>query len=436
MNDSLLTWIIGAVLTGGAVLPAIAIRRSRERAGRVARQAALDYGLHEPVSLHPVVDPELCIGSGGCVDVCPENVLGMIDGQAVAVAPARCVGHGLCERACPMHAIRLVFGTATRGIELPRIRENFETNVPGIFIIGELGGMGLVRNAFEQGRQCVAGIARSNGQRHDDMLDAVIVGCGPAGLSAALHLQKAGMRFVVLEKEDDVGGAVRHYPRRKLVMTHALDIPGHGRIRERELSKEQLIDIWSGIARTTALPIVTGILVERIERAGDSFVIHTPGRTYAGRRVILAIGRRGVPRRLGVAGEEGSNVYYGLAEPESFAGRRVMVVGGGDSAVEAALMLAEQPDTRVHLSYRRAHLARVKPANLQRFEAAVHSGAIRPLWSSEIRRITEHAVTWGDTEGREHDLDNDDVFVFIGGELPTKFLQETGIAMDTKFGEP
>lgn len=421
-----------------AVLPAVRISRARERQGREARQTAIDYGLHEPVSLHPVVDSALCIGSGGCVEACPESVLAVINGQAVAVAPARCVGHGLCERVCPMGAIRLVFGTATRGIELPRIKENFETNVPGIYIIGELGGMGLVRNAFEQGRQCVAGIAKeiTRDRQSCDLLDVLVVGCGPAGLSAALYLQQAGLSFAVLEKEPDVGGAVRHYPRRKLVMTYSLDIPGYGRIGSNEISKERLVGIWSDIAQKSELPIVTSSVVERIERGATGFHVRTANALYSARRVILAIGRRGVPRRLGVPGEDGGNVYYGLAEPDSFAGRRIVVVGGGDSAVEAALMLAEQPGTRVRLSYRRPQLARVKPVNLKHLEEAVGSGKVQPLWSSSIRAIGPHSITYTDASTANHDIENDDVFAFIGGELPTKFLQETGIALDTKFGEP
>lgn len=427
--------MVGVLLVAAAVLPAIAIRRRRERAGEKAEQAARDYGLHEPVSLHPVIDTSLCIGSGGCVEACPEGVLALIGGQAVAIAPARCVGHGLCERVCPMHAIRLVFGTATRGVELPRIRENFETNVPGIFIIGELGGMGLVRNAFEQGRQCVAGILKAREPRETELLDVVVVGCGPAGLSAALHLKKAGIRFVVLEKESDVGGAVRHYPRRKLVMTHAFDIPGYGRLREREISKERLIQIWSDIARSADLPIVTGAVVRRIDRDSGHFTVHTDGRQYAARRVILAIGRRGIARRLGVPGEDRSNVYYGLAEPEYFAGRRVVVVGGGDSAVEAALLLAQQLETEVRLSYRRPQLQRVKPANLQRFEQAVRAGNVQPYWGSELREIGESSVTLAAADG-SHVIHNDDVFVFAGGELPTTFLREAGIELDTRFGTP
>ncbi|HSJ09528.1 MAG TPA: FAD-dependent oxidoreductase [Longimicrobiales bacterium] len=434
MSDTVIIWLTGLTLTALAVVPALLRRRRAERSAHVARAAALDYGLHEPVSLHPVVDTELCIGSGSCVEVCPESVLGLIAGQAVAIAPARCVGHGLCERACPVDAIRLVFGTASRGVELPRIRENFETNVPGIYIIGELGGMGLIRNAFEQGRQCIAGIARESGATPDGMLDAVVVGCGPAGLSAALELQRRGLRFTVLEREGAAGGAVLHYPRRKLVMTHPFEVPGWGRIREREISKERLVEIWTAVESRTTLPLVANALVDAVVAVPGGFIVRATAGEYRTRRVILAIGRRGIPRRLGVPGEDGANVYHALAEPESFAGRRVLVTGGGDSAVEAALMLADHAAS-VHLSYRGSALARVKPVNLQRFEDAVGQGRVRPLWSSTITRIVPGTVHYTQ-QGTQHSAAVDDVFVFIGGELPTRFLQACGIALDTRFGEP
>jgi NAD-dependent dihydropyrimidine dehydrogenase PreA subunit len=217
MPDALLIGIIGVVAALVIMLPFILRQRRREQDFLVAAQRAHDYGLHEPVSLHPVIDPELCICTGNCVAICPEDVIGIRDGQAVAIASASCIGHGLCERSCPVEAVRLVFGTEKRGLELPRIKENFETNVPGLYIVGELGGMGLIRNAFEQGRQCIEGIARAQPQGNG-RLDLAIVGCGPAGLAAALHAKHRGLRFVILEKED-VGGTVRHYPRKKIVMT-------------------------------------------------------------------------------------------------------------------------------------------------------------------------------------------------------------------------
>jgi heterodisulfide reductase subunit A-like polyferredoxin len=241
MSDAVIISAIGMLLVAAVVLPYLYRHHKLEQATVAAQQQAHHYGLHEPVSIHPVIDPELCICTGSCVAVCPEHVLGVRHGQTVTVAAASCVGHGLCERSCPVDAIKLVFGTERRGIELPRLRENFETNVPGMFIIGELGGMGLIRNAFEQARQCVHGIARttsSGGQTRD----LVIVGCGPAGLAAALHAQHLGLSYTLIERED-IGGAVRHYPRKKIVMTEPVKVPGYGKLDFREIRKEELMEI-------------------------------------------------------------------------------------------------------------------------------------------------------------------------------------------------
>ncbi|NNF58579.1 MAG: NAD(P)-binding domain-containing protein [Rhodothermaceae bacterium] len=437
--DTLIIWGIALVLAAVTSIPFLIRRRRTEQHAHEAAAKAREYNLHEPVSLYPIVDPGLCAGCGACVDVCPEgDVLALIGMQAEAIAPARCVGHGMCERACPTDAISLVFGTAQRGVELPRVRENYETNVPGLYIVGELGGMGLVRNAFEQARQCVERIARENRPASPGILDAVIIGAGPAGLSATINAKQHGLDTVTLEKEPDLGGTVRHYPRRKLVMNRAFTVPGYGTLDFTEIRKEELIAHQRDMVEKTGVEIQTSQTVDRIERLeGDGFVVHTKeGEAFPTQRVILAIGRRGTPRKLGIPGEDREGVYYSLAEPEHFAGRRLLVVGGGDSAVEAAMMLADQPGTTVHLSYRKDALARVKPGNLDRFQAAVAAVQITPLWSTNLTRIEADAIAYTDAEGTEHTLPNDDVFIFIGGELPTKFLQACGIAMDTHFGTP
>jgi thioredoxin reductase/NAD-dependent dihydropyrimidine dehydrogenase PreA subunit len=432
------TWLVPAVglaLTLVVMFPFLRRQRRRDRVAKAAAQEAVLLGLDEPVSLHPVVNLERCIGTGSCVSVCPEgDVLALRDGVAHAIAPGRCIGHGLCERSCPVEAIQLVFGTAKRGVELPRIRQNFETNVPGLFIVGELGGMGLIRNAFEQGRQCIEGItAQSRKGKDGEMLDLIVVGCGPAGLSASLHAKHQGLKFRTFERED-IGGTVRHYPRKKLVMSAPLAVPGYGKLDAREIRKEDLMKVWTDIVRRTGLEVGTQEPVERIARAKGGFEITTPRGSYGAHRVVLAIGRRGKPRRLGVPGEDLPKVSYALHEPESFQGDRMLVVGGGDSAVEAALALAEQPGNEVTVSYRRERFTRLKPANRDRFEKAMAGGKVRALWSTNVKEIGPDRVVYADQAGAAHELANDYVLVFAGGELPTEFLKTCGVAIDTKFG--
>lgn len=438
MSENALIWLTGFLLVVLFMGPALLRLWRQERKTDEAEALALEYGLNEPASLHPVIDPGVCIGTGSCVDVCPEGqVLGIRHGQAVAIAPASCIGHGLCERSCPVDAITLVFGTKKRGVDIPRIREDFQTNVPGLYIVGELGGMGLIRNAFEQGRQCIEGIVTKakQSQKNGDALDLLIVGAGPAGLSASLYAREAGLRFVTLDKEPDLGGTVRHYPRKKLVMTAPVKVPGFGKIGQKEIQKEDLIGTWTRIADEAQLPIQTNRVVKAVKREGEGFLVETNAEPYRARRVILAIGRRGLPRKLGVPGEESPNVQYALAEPESFQGDRILVVGGGDSAVEAACALAEQPSNKVRLSYRGDRFGRIKPGNRDRIGQALDQGLVEVHWQTTVNRIEPDEV-WLTGAQSEYAVPSDQVFIFAGGELPTGFLKECGVQVDTKFGAP
>ena len=181
-------------------------------------QESVAAGLAEPPSLHPVIDHRICLGSASCVTACPEDAIGIVNGKAVLINAAHCIGHGACLAACPVDAIKLVFGTETRGIDIPNVSPHFESNVPGLFIAGELGGMGLIRKAAEQGRQAIESIAQARAAARMT-LDVVIVGCGPAGLSAGLSAIEQKLRYALIEQEDSLGGTVFHYPRNKIVMT-------------------------------------------------------------------------------------------------------------------------------------------------------------------------------------------------------------------------
>lgn len=437
--ETVLLWIVGAALVVLFVVPYLWKHRKRERKAEAAYASARREGAQEPASLHPLVDPNRCIGTGNCVLVCPEkDVLGLITGQAFTINPTRCVGHGLCERSCPVDAIQLVLGTARRGVDIPRIKENFETNVDGIYVVGELGGMGLIRNAFEQARQCIEGIRHERRETPRDALDALIVGCGPAGLAASLNCLHHRLRFLTVEKED-IGGTVRYYPRKKLVMTYPLKVPGYGKLSYKQINKEDLIEVWHDIIDTTSVgsQINTGEMFGSTQPTdGECFEVTTNKGVYKTRRIILAIGRRGIPRKLGVPGEEGPNVAYSLLEPEQYANNRVLVVGGGDSAIEAALALAEQPGTEVRLSYRKERFSRIKPLNSERIERAIEAGQVQFLPQTNLAAIGPDTVTYRDEADDERTLGNEYVFVFAGGTLPTRMLQDLDIQIDTRFGEP
>ena len=409
------------------------LQRLRTQHNLRARAVSIADGMHEPQSLHPVIDPNCCLGCGTCVTACPEhNVLGLIHNKAELIAAANCVGHGACAAACPTHAITLVFGTETRGVDIPHINPNFETNVPGIFIAGELGGMGLIRNAVQQGAQAVDSIRALTRERHGCALDLVIVGAGPAGIAAALAAKEAKLNYVIID-QDSLGGTVAHFPRQKIVMTSPAKLPIIGEVKFRETTKEALLKFWQDVAAQQQLKIQSGERLEHIEHATPGFNAITTKNNYHARTVLLCLGRRGTPRQLGVPGEELSKVVYRLIDPEQYRGQRVLVVGGGDSAIEAAVSIAEQEQTQVILSYRSNAFARVKAKNRERLEAMAANKRVRVLLSSQVQSIASDKVVIAINE-RKIEFGNDAVIVCAGGILPTQLLEKIGIAIETKFG--
>lgn len=406
-------------------------RSKRKAMFQAELKESIEQGLNEPPSLHPVVDLARCIGSGSCAKACPEQALGIVDGKAVLINAASCIGHGACMAACPVEAITLVFGTEKRGIDIPLVSPEFETNVPGIFVAGELGGMGLIRKAAEQGRQAMDFIKkRSNGQCD---FDVVIVGCGPAGLSAGLAAMQHKLRFKLIEQEDSLGGSVYHYPRQKVAMTAPVVLAIVGKMRFGEVQKEKLLEFWEGVVEKTGLTIAFRERMESVESDGDGFWVKTSKGRYKARSVLLTIGRRGTPRKLGVPGEESSKVVYRLVDPAQYEGQAVLVVGGGDSALEAAIALAETPGTDVILSYRSEAFSRVKQKNRTKLEALEAGGRLRVMLKSKVGRIDKQAVEI-DWQGVCHMYSNDAVIVCAGGELPTPLLQKMGVHFETKHG--
>ncbi len=393
---------------------------------------AQEAGLTEPPSLHPVVDLSICMGSGACVRACPEKALGIIKGKGVLINPTHCIGHGACAPACPVGAIKLVFGTEKRGVDIPQVSPDFETNIPGIFIAGELGGMGLIRNAIRQGTHAVKAItARPRGKAD---LDLVIIGAGPAGISASLAAKEAGLRYVAIEQEDSLGGTTYHYPRNKLVMTAPMRLPLIGEIKVREISKEELMEIWTGVLDKATPNIQFSERMEEITPVDGIFTVRSNRGSYSTANVLLAIGRRGTPRKLGVKGEEHPKVVYRLIEAGQYQGKHVLVVGGGDSALEAALDIANEPGTHVTLSYRGKAFDRVKPKNRARLADAIASGCIEQLLESTVQDITADKVMLRLAD-EVLERPNHAVIVCAGGELPTPMLKKMGIQVDTRHGE-
>jgi thioredoxin reductase len=408
-------------------------RRRRGRAARIVLGESRASGLMEPASLHPIIDPARCLGCGTCVGACPEkNVLGLVDGKARLIGPADCIGHGVCKEQCPAGAITLVLGTETRGVDIPVLDASFQTNVPGVFAAGELGGMGLIRNAIEQGRQAVDSICEAGGIGRGDQLDLLIVGAGPAGFSASLAAMERGLRTVTVEQES-LGGTVAHYPRGKIVMTAPVDLPRYGKVKLRETTKEALLDFWRDVEQKTGVEIRYQERVDRVARAGGLFEVATTRGLYRSRAILLAIGRRGTPRKLGVPGEEDPKVVYKLIDPEQYRNRRVLVVGGGDSALEAATSISEQPGTEVTLSYRGDAFSRAKPKNRRKVDEAVKGGAMRVQLRSSVAEVTPSHV-WLGADGVDMELENDALIVCAGGILPSRFLESIGVQMETKFG--
>ena len=381
--------------------------------------------------LHAIVRADMCVGCGTCVDACPEPGAIRLVAKLATVDLDLCKGHGKCAAACPVGAVVVTSGDAVQHVEVPELDVHFQTNVPGLYVVGELGGRGLIKNAINEGKLAVehvarvlpAGAPRADGDR--EAYDVAIVGSGPAGLSAGLEAKRAGLRYVVLE-QGTLSDTIRKYPRRKVLFAEPVRVPLYGDLWVADTSKESLLQIWQNVIASTGLHVRTQTRVEGVERRGGMFELATARGPVRARRVVLAMGRRGTPRRLDVPGEELDKVFYDIVEMEAFAGCRMLVVGGGDSAIESALGLAHQPGTSVTLSYRGDAFTRVKDRNREKLDAAVAGRKVDLRLQSHVKEIRRDAVAL-EQGGRLELLPNDHVVVRIGGEAPYPFLERIGV---------
>ncbi len=388
-------------------------------------------------ALHAIVRADVCVGCGTCVPACPEPGAILIVNKVAKVDLDLCKGHGLCAAACPVNGIVITSGAAVQVVEVPDLNARFESrSLPGLFIAGELGGRGLIKNAVNEGRLAMEGVAESlqgdpfKGDTSDGVHDVVVVGSGPSGLSAGLEAMHQGLRYLILE-QGTLADTISKYPRKKLLFAEPLRVPVYGDLWVTDATKESLLAVWQTVIEKTGLRIQSHTRVESIVKEGPIFLVKCGDRTYRARRVVLCMGRRGTPRRLGAPGEELDKVLYDIVEMEAFEGQRMLVVGGGDSAVESALGLANQPGTTVTLSYRGTEFGRVKERNREKIDAAVEAGKVELLLESQVKEIRRDVVVL-EHKGTLRLLPNDGVVVRIGGEAPYPFLERIGVKVVKK----
>jgi thioredoxin reductase/NAD-dependent dihydropyrimidine dehydrogenase PreA subunit len=427
-----LAWI------GARAAPALLARR------RAARARAAQPAITAPparVRL-PQIDVTSCLGCSACVDACPYDVLEVDKYVAVVARPEACCGLTLCEQRCPNGSLRITEGEPVG--DRPRIDAALESeDVPGLYLAGDITGLPLIKNAIAQGARTVDAIAKARrGRGAAGALDLVIVGAGPAGLSAALRAKELGLAFEVVE-QGSVAQSIKSFPRGKLVFDQPLELPVEGSLWLEESTKEELLSHWLRIVRREKLPVVEDTRVVEVAKRGELFHVATQpkdGGSRTERRaraVLLAIGQRGTPRRLPFELDSAveARVHYHLFDAQSFAGKRVIVVGLGDVAMEAAIALARQPETRVTIVHRGPTFTRGKSRNIAEVKRLAEGGRVALRFSTEIAALSRQAASLC-AGGAPESVPYDAVMVLIGSIPPRATLARFGVRTAADFAAP
>jgi thioredoxin reductase (NADPH) len=429
--DTLVAFVVAVLVIGFFMRSYLkGQKRTEEQARAAAEKGKLFSG--GPQSQHPHIDANYCIGCAACTNVCPEgDVLAMLGGKAVIVNGYKCIGHSLCAEVCPVGAITMVMASPSMGADMPFLTPGYETSIKNLFIVGELGGLALIKNAINQGRDCIDNIAckaasLGGPRRSPDVVDVLIVGAGPAGISASLRAIEKKLNYLTVD-EGEIGGTVAKYPRQKLVLTSPVEFPMYGKFKKTEISKEELIEFWHKVIGRVDFRFRKGEKVQDINKGEDGiFTVTTSKGQYRSHAVILALGKSGSPRKLGVKGEDLPKVMYRLIEADHYVNKHILVVGGGDSAVEAAMGLGHQVGNQVTLSYRKEAFSRLKERNAQRIQESMRKGKVKVIFNSIPLEFKKDSVVL-DAKGERQEIPNDFVWIFAGGEPPTAFLKKIGV---------
>jgi putative YpdA family bacillithiol system oxidoreductase len=387
---------------------------------RLVRKGPALGRLSFPISCRTCVDHR-------CLPACGFDALTDVDGEMV-INSRKCVGCRACFEACPNGVINM--------IETPYTVEDFpnpmpstdlsgRTNVPGLYLVGEAAGGALIKVAINGGVAAVESIQKEIRPREvAGVKDVAIVGAGPGGLGAALQCMEAGLDYLLFDK-GHYAETIQSYPRNKLVMAEPAHIPKYGKLWLRNTTKEELIAKWGEIIQTTGITINSREGVTSVTQVDGAFEVATSKGKYRARRVVLATGNRGDPRKLGCPGETEERVKYVLTDPEPYEGKKVLVVGGGDSAVEAAMSLTDFGATAT-ISYRKDSFGRIKAGNKTRLAEYEAKGKIAVILESAVKRL-DPGVAVIDVKGELRTIENDVVFAMLGGEPPTKFFEAAGV---------